>query len=103
MGTAAGQGALTHLVPLAFLLQIGTFTLFQETYHRPTFKYMHISGPKSDYDNRVLTFDRAQRAGLDDVGLGILYGLYDYRYEVRKLRDRGPESCIAFRTIGMRW
>ena len=37
----------------------------------------------SDYDNRVLTFDRAMRAGLDDVGLGVLYGLYDYRYEVR--------------------
>ena len=62
--------------------KIGTYTLFQETYHRPTFKYMHISGPKSDYDNRVLTFDRAMRAGLDDVGLGVLYGLYDYRYEV---------------------
>lgn len=62
--------------------KIGTYTLFQETYHRPTFKYMHISGPKSDYDNRVLTFDRAMRAGLDDVGIGVLYGLYDYKYEV---------------------
>lgn len=62
--------------------KIGTYTLFQETYHRPTFKYMHIGGPKSDYDNRILTMDRAMRAGLDDVGLGVLYGLYDYRYEV---------------------
>ncbi|KAL4444884.1 hypothetical protein ABPG77_003934 [Micractinium sp. CCAP 211/92] len=61
---------------------IGTYTLFQETYHRPTFKHMHIAGPKSDYNNRVLTHDRAMRAGLDDVGLGVLYGLYDYRYEV---------------------
>ncbi|KAH7617409.1 putative 2-iminoacetate synthase [Nannochloris sp. 'desiccata'] len=62
--------------------KIGTYTLFQETYHRPTFKYMHIAGPKSDYDNRVLVMDRAMRAGLDDVGLGVLYGLYDYKYEV---------------------
>lgn len=62
--------------------KIGTFTLFQETYHRPTFKHMHISGPKSDYNNRVLTHDRAMRAGLDDVGLGTLFGLYDYKYEV---------------------
>lgn len=61
--------------------KIGTYTLFQETYHRPTFKYMHIAGPKSDYDNRILTMDRAMRAGLDDVGLGTLFGLYDYRYE----------------------
>jgi 2-iminoacetate synthase len=65
--------------------KIGTYTLFQETYHRPTFKYMHIAGPKSDYDNRVLVMDRAMRAGLDDVGLGVLYGLYDYKYEVMGL------------------
>lgn len=62
--------------------KIGTYTLFQETYHRPTFKYMHMAGPKSNYNDRVLVFDRAMRAGLDDVGLGVLYGLYDYRYEV---------------------
>lgn len=62
--------------------KIGTYTLFQETYHRPTFQYMHIAGPKSGYDNRILTHDRAMRAGLDDVGMGVLYGLYDYRYEV---------------------
>ncbi|EFN57653.1 hypothetical protein CHLNCDRAFT_30311 [Chlorella variabilis] len=62
--------------------KIGTYTLFQETYHRPTFKHMHIAGPKSDYDNRVMTHDRAMRAGLDDVGLGTLFGLYDYKYEV---------------------
>lgn len=62
--------------------KIGTYTLFQETYHRPTFDYMHIAGPKAGYDNRILTMDRAMRAGLDDVGLGTLFGLYDYRYEV---------------------
>lgn len=62
--------------------RIGTFTLFQETYHRPTFKQMHISGPKSDFEHRLLTQDRAMRAGIDDVGIGTLFGLYDYRYEV---------------------
>nr|AHH85813.1 FeFe-hydrogenase assembly protein [Tetraselmis sp. GSL018] len=61
---------------------VGTYTLFQETYHRPTFKEMHLSGPKSHFDNRLLTHDRAMRAGLDDVGIGTLFGLYDYRYEV---------------------
>lgn len=61
---------------------VGTFVLFQETYHRDTFKVMHPSGPKSDFDFRVLTQDRAMRAGLDDVGIGALFGLYDYRYEV---------------------
>jgi [FeFe] hydrogenase H-cluster radical SAM maturase HydG len=61
---------------------VGTFTLFQETYHRPTFSAMHVSGPKSDYDHRLLTQDRAFRGGIDDVGIGTLFGLYDYRYEV---------------------
>jgi hypothetical protein len=49
---------------------VGTYTLFQETYHRPTFKHVHVRGPKSDYDHRLLTHDRAMRAGLDDVGEG---------------------------------
>ncbi|GIL91450.1 hypothetical protein Vretifemale_19002 [Volvox reticuliferus] len=62
--------------------KVGTFVLFQETYHRDTFKKMHPGGPKSDFDYRVLTQDRAMRAGLDDVGIGALFGLFDYRYEV---------------------
>uniref|UniRef100_A0A7R9V5U9 Biotin and thiamin synthesis-associated domain-containing protein n=1 Tax=Chlamydomonas euryale TaxID=1486919 RepID=A0A7R9V5U9_9CHLO len=62
--------------------KIGTFTLFQETYHRDTFRKMHVSGPKSDYNHRLLTQDRAMRAGLDDVGIGTLFGLFDYRFEV---------------------
>ncbi|PNH10796.1 2-iminoacetate synthase [Tetrabaena socialis] len=61
---------------------VGTFVLFQESYHRDTFKTMHPTGPKSDFDYRVLTQDRAMRAGLDDVGIGALFGLFDYRYEV---------------------
>ena len=55
--------------------QVGTFTLFQETYHRPTFRQMHVSGPKSDYDHRLLSQDRAMIGGVDDVGIGALFGL----------------------------
>lgn len=61
---------------------IGTYQLFQETYHRQTYKIVHPSGPKSDYDNRIDAIDRAFMAGIDDVGIGVLFGLYDYRFEV---------------------
>lgn len=60
---------------------VGTFTLFQESYHRPTFKQMHVSGPKSDYEHRLLSQDRAMIGGIDDVGIGALFGLADYKYE----------------------
>lgn len=62
--------------------EIGTYTLFQETYHRETFKRVHPYGPKSDFDYRLQTMDRAQMGGIDDVGIGALFGLYDYRFEV---------------------
>lgn len=62
--------------------KIGTYTLFQETYHRETYKKMHPWGQKSKYDWRLETMDRAQRNGIDDVGIGALFGLYDYRFEV---------------------
>jgi 2-iminoacetate synthase len=64
---------------------IGTYILFQETYHRPTYKYMHPSGPKSDYDYHTTAMDRAMAGGIDDVGIGVLFGLYDYKYEVLAL------------------
>ena len=64
---------------------IGTYQLFQETYHRETYKTMHPSGPKSDYDWRITVMDRAQEAGIDDVGIGALFGLFDYRFEVLAL------------------
>jgi len=60
---------------------IGTFQLFQETYHEKTYRYMHPIGPKSDPDNRIDAIDRAFVAGIDDVGMGVLYGLYDYRFD----------------------
>ncbi len=57
---------------------IGTYILFQETYHRETYKKMHPSGPKSDYNWHTLAMDRAMEGGIDDVGFGVLFGLYDY-------------------------
>ncbi|SMF46422.1 [FeFe] hydrogenase H-cluster radical SAM maturase HydG [Paenibacillus barengoltzii] len=60
---------------------IGTYILFQETYHRPTYSRMHPKGPKRDYDWHTTAMDRAMQAGIDDVGVGVLYGLYDYKYE----------------------
>ena len=61
---------------------IGTYILFQETYHRETYKKSHPSGPKKDYDWHTTAMDRAMEGGIDDVGLGVLFGLYDYKYEV---------------------
>ena len=62
--------------------KIGTFQLFQETYHRQTYAAVHLGGPKRDYDWRTTAFDRAMTAGIDDVGIGVLFGLYDWKFEV---------------------
>jgi 2-iminoacetate synthase len=61
---------------------IGTYILFQETYHRETYRRMHPSGPKRDYAWHLLAMDRAMEGRIDDVGLGVLFGLYDFRFEV---------------------
>ncbi len=61
---------------------IGTFQLFQETYHRETYGKVHLQGKKRNYDWRVTAFDRAMTAGIDDVGIGLLFGLYDWRFEL---------------------
>jgi 2-iminoacetate synthase len=61
---------------------IGTYQLFQETYHRDTYSRVHVAGRKKDYDWRVTAMDRAMQAGIDDVGIGILFGLSDWRYEI---------------------
>ncbi|MBF0245127.1 MAG: [FeFe] hydrogenase H-cluster radical SAM maturase HydG [Planctomycetes bacterium] len=65
--------------------QIGTYQLFQETYHRETYAHMHLSGPKADYDWRIGVMDRAMEAGIQDVGIGALFGLYDWRFEILAL------------------
>ena len=61
--------------------QIGTYQLFQETYHREIYGQVHQGGQKVDFDWRVTAMDRAMEAGLDDVGLGVLYGLAPWRYD----------------------
>jgi 2-iminoacetate synthase len=62
--------------------KIGTYVLFQESYHHETYRQMHPSGPKADFAWRLTAMHRAQEGGIDDVGVGALFGLYDYRYEV---------------------
>jgi 2-iminoacetate synthase len=64
---------------------IGTYQVFQETYHHETYKVCHPSGRKADYDYRLTALDRAMEAGIDDVGIGALFGLYDWRFEVLSL------------------
>jgi len=64
---------------------IGTYQIFQETYHQQTYATMHPSGPKSDYLWRLHGLDRAQEAGIDDVGIGALMGLSDWRFETMAL------------------
>ena len=61
---------------------IGTYILFQETYNKEQYKQLHPTGPKSDYDWHTEAMDRAQEGGCDDVGVGVLFGLSGYRYEL---------------------
>ncbi|MGN0142264.1 MAG: [FeFe] hydrogenase H-cluster radical SAM maturase HydG [Roseburia sp.] len=60
---------------------IGTYILFQETYHRESYEKLHPTGPKHDYAYHTEAMDRAMEGGIDDVGLGVLFGLEMYRYE----------------------
>jgi 2-iminoacetate synthase len=87
--------------------KIGTYQLFQETYHRATYEALH-EGPKSDYDRQIFAHDRAQEAGIDDVGLGVLFGLYDYKFEVLGLlyhaRHLEEEFGVGPHTVSVpRW
>ena len=61
--------------------EIGTYILFQETYHKKSYETLHPHGPKSDYAWHTEAMDRAMEAGIDDVGIGVLYGLENYRYD----------------------
>jgi len=76
---------------------IGTFQVFQETYHPLVYKTYHPSGKKSDYNYRLTALDRAQEAGLDDVGIGALFGLYDWKFEVMSLvrHTNHLEACYS--------
>ena len=64
---------------------IGTYILFQETYHKPTYDKMHPKSIKGDYNYHLTAFDRAMEAGIDDVGGGVLFGLSDPKFEVLAL------------------
>lgn len=94
--TRSGRGEIrrvnVNLAPLSLdefgelkAAGIGTYQLFQETYHPETYSFMHPSGPKRDYAWRIGAFDRAMRAGIDDVGMGVLLGLYDWKFEILAL------------------
>ena len=65
--------------------KIGTYQLFQETYHHETYARVHLDGKKRDYNWRITAMDRAMEAGIDDVGIGVLFGLFDYRFEILAL------------------
>ncbi len=84
---------------------IGTYILFQETYHKPTYEEMHIAGPKKNYEYHLTAFDRAMEAGIDDVGGGVLFGLYDYTFEILALMLHNEhlekEFGVGFHTISM--
>lgn len=64
---------------------IGTYQVFQETYHKPTYKEVHPAGVKANYQWRLYALHRAMDAGIDDVATGALFGLYDWRFEVMGL------------------
>jgi len=66
---------------------IGTYQCFQETYHRETYQALHVSGTKRNYDWRATVFDRAMQAGVDDVGIGVLFGLHDWKFEMLAMQQ----------------
>lgn len=76
---------------------IGTYVCFQETYDPELYKEYHPGGsPKADYLNRLLVMDRAMEGGINDVGLGVLFGLADYRYEILALMEHANHLERAF-------
>jgi 2-iminoacetate synthase len=66
---------------------IGTYQIFQETYHREVYASVHLRGKKTDFDYRLAAMDRAFTAGIDDVGIGVLFGLADWRYEILAMQQ----------------
>jgi 2-iminoacetate synthase len=84
---------------------IGTYILFQETYHQPTYERMHPKSLKGDYLYHLTAFDRAMEAGLDDVGAGVLFGLADYKFEVLALMMHNAhlesKFGVGFHTISV--
>ncbi len=75
---------------------IGTYILFQETYHKESYEKLHPTGPKHDYAYHTEAMDRAMQGGIDDVGLGVLFGLELYRYEFAALLMHAEHLEAAF-------
>lgn len=75
---------------------IGTYILFQETYHKDSYENLHPTGPKHDYAYHTEAMDRAMQGGIDDVGLGVLFGLELYRYDFAALLMHGEHLEAAF-------
>jgi iron-only hydrogenase maturation rSAM protein HydG len=84
---------------------IGTYQIFQETYHHETYANVHLGGKKRDYDWRVGALHRAMTAGIDDVGIGVLFGLYDWKFEllamVQHIRDLEKQFGVGPHTISV--
>ena len=75
---------------------IGTYILFQETYHKESYLQLHPTGPKHNYDYHTEAMDRAMEGGIDDVGIGVLFGLDKYRYEFAGLLMHAEHLEAAF-------
>ncbi len=75
---------------------IGTYTLFQESYNQEVYETMHPTGPKHNYNWHTTAMDRAMEAGIGDVGIGVLYGLYDHKYETIALLMHAEHLEEAF-------
>lgn len=84
---------------------IGTYILFQETYHQPSYEKYHLNGPKKDYWYHTTAFDRAMTGGIDDVGAGVLFGLHDPYFEALAMvihnEHLEKEYGVGFHTISV--
>lgn len=85
--------------------EIGTYILFQETYHKKSFEKYHPKSLKGNYERQLMAFHNAMQGGIDDVGGGVLFGLYDYRYEVLGLvlhnEQLEKDFGVGFHTISV--
>ncbi|MBC8004497.1 MAG: [FeFe] hydrogenase H-cluster radical SAM maturase HydG [Verrucomicrobia bacterium] len=86
----------THEFKLLRDAKIGTYQLFQETYHSKTYHDVHLGGKKKDYQYRVTALHRAMEAGIENVGTGILFGLYNFRFELLALMQHIRELEKVF-------
>jgi len=76
--------------------RIGTYQLFQETYHPQTYQEVHLGGKKKDYHYRLTALHRAMEAGIENVGTGVLFGLYNFRFELLALMQHIRELETVF-------